>query len=126
MSGLERGCRGRSAWCVGSCVCVPEGLFEAIYIINPLLTVLPYYRTARTFVALVWRPLESDQSVGAQRGVSCRLLDCSSDPGSLVAPYRPLVVVPPVGARNLGCGGELVVLRDVGLPAAGSRLETRA
>ena len=100
MSGLERGCRGRSAWCVGSCVCVPEGLFEAIYIINPLLTVLPYYRMARTFVALVWRSLESDQSVGAQRRVSCRLLDCSSDPGSLVAPYRPLVVVPPVTASG--------------------------
>ena len=46
MSRLERGCRGRRAWCVGLCVCVPEGLFEAIYIINPLLTVLPYYRTA--------------------------------------------------------------------------------
>ena len=93
---MKRGCRGRRAWCVASCVCVPEGLFFTLYIINHLLTVFTYPRTARTLVALTWRPLELAQSVWPQRRADSRCRAVSSDPGSLLAPYRPFDVTPPV------------------------------
>ena len=60
-------------------------------------------RTTRTLVGLAWRPLELAQSVWPQRRAGSRFVTVSSDPGSLVAPYRPFVVTPPVmvvGARS--------------------------
>ena len=77
---------------------MPEGLFFTLYIINHLITVFKYPRTAGTLVGLAWRPLELAQSVWPQRRAGSRFVTVSSDPGSLLAPYRPFVVTRPVMA----------------------------
>ena len=77
---------------------MPEGLFFTLYIINHLLTVFTYPRTARTLLALTWRPLELVQTVWPQRRAGSRCWAVRSDPGSLLAPYRPFVVTRPVMA----------------------------
>ena len=67
-----------------------------VYILNPLLTVSSILALAGLHAVLAWRPLELAQSVWPQRRAGSRFVTVSSDPGSLVAPYRPFVVTPPV------------------------------
>ena len=67
-----------------------------VYILNHLLAVSSILALADLHAVLAWRPLELAQSVWPQRRPSSRFVTVSSDPGSLVAPYRPFVVTPPV------------------------------
>ena len=66
---------------------------EFAHIVNHLLAVLTHPHTARILVALAWRSLELAQPVWPQRCASSRCLAVSSDPGSLLAPYRPFVAI---------------------------------
>ena len=67
-----------------------------VYILNHLLAVSSILALAGLHAVLAWRPLELVQSVRSQRRASSRFVTVSSDPGSLVAPYRPFVITPPV------------------------------